>query len=324
MDKDTDQTNFWLAWHATCSAAACVDGETLKKACGGDQTKYGEVLDNLSETQKLAREMINSTNNKFKRALDYHNGVCKGRVNSDFADEVSNWRKDDPSFGCAFSLLESWLYAKESIKGRPFKDYLFEEVASRSGGMCNNLMGYINQTLRTLARNSFSKVCRREEQVDDEGNVLEDDISREDLRDDCYSLPSYLIVDINRVVDFFGEYVNELGSPQNGEPAVWDKDNWISLYCALHQIPINTPKIAALCRRAHSALSVVYKQTVGNLLLVLRKRLKASDRAIARAMDAGVVQVLDERMKNMPFYAELEAIRLGLVKKVDDKAEKSR
>lgn len=321
MDRDTDQTVFWLAWHETCSAAACVDGETLKKSCCGDSTRYSEIIDNLSETQKLARDMINSTNKEFKKALDYYNGVYKGRVNSDFADEVTNWRRGDPSFGCAFTLLESWLYAKESIKGRPFKDYLFEDVASRSGTVCKNLNGYVKRALWTLARNSFSKVYRREEQIDDEGNVLEDDIPREGLRDDYYSLPSYLMADINRVVDFFGEYIDELGSPRNGEPAVWDEDNWISLYCALHQIPVNTPKVATLCRRGHTAVSVVYKQTVGNLLLVLRKRLKASDRAIARAMETGVPQILDERMKNMPFYVELEAIRRERIKKADGEAE---
>lgn len=321
MDKDTDQTNFWLAWHATCSAASCVEEGSLRNACGGDQAKYGDVLADLSETQKLAREMIDSTNNKFKKALAYYNDVFRGRVDSEFADEVTNWKRGDPSSGCAFSLLESWLYAQESIKGRPFKDYLFEEVANRSGGECKNLTGYINQTLRTLAKKSFSKACRREERVDDEGNVLEDPIAASDLRSDMSSLSPHLIADIHHVAEFFAKYIDELGTPKGDEPAVWDEDNWISLYCALHQIPINTPKVASLCRRGHSALSIVYKQTVGNLLLVLRKRLKASDRAIARAMDDEVPRILDERMENMPFYTELEAIRLGRIKKVDGGAE---
>lgn len=321
MDKDTDQTNFWLAWHATCSAVSCVDKEALKNACGRDQAKYGEVLDNLSETQNLAREMIKSTNNKFNEALAYYNNVFRGRISSEFADEVTNWRSVDPSSGCAFSLLESWLYAKESIKGRPFKDYLFEDVANRSGGECKNLTGYINQMLRTLAQKSFSKTCRREERVDDEGNVVEDQIAASDLRSDMSSLSPDVIADIHRVADFFATYIDELGTPNGDEPAVWDEDNWISLYCALHQIPINTPRVAALCRRGHSALSIVYKQTVGNLLLVLRQRLKASDRAIARAMDDEVPRILDERMENMPFYTELEAIRLGRIKKADGAAE---
>jgi hypothetical protein len=71
-------------------------------------------------------------------------------------------------------------------------------------------------------------------------------------------------------------------------------------------------------------LAETYRQTVGNLLLVLRKRLKASDRAIAWAMEGGVQSVLGEKMRGMPFYADLERIRKSRLKKNSDEAENAR
>ena len=44
MDNTTDQTNFWLAWQATCAAVKCIDRDALEKACAADPNKYASVL----------------------------------------------------------------------------------------------------------------------------------------------------------------------------------------------------------------------------------------------------------------------------------------
>lgn len=308
MDKNTDQTNFWLAWHATCAAASCVDKDVLMRACQADRTKYSEVIEHLPETVKLSKEMIRMTNGIFKKALAYYDNVYKGH-NSDYVDEVAGWTDENFASGCAFTILESAFYAKESIKGRPFKDYLFEDEAGRPGGMCKNLAGYIKRTLRSLARISFSKFSRLAVPKNDEGEELEEQIAVSESWQDDYSLSPELKLDIHAVEERFAQYIDALGFPQDGEPAVWDGDHWISIYCFLNYLPINTPEVAKLCQRGHSALSVVYRKTVNNLLLDLRKGLKASDRAIGCAMNSGMLEILDKRMKNMPVYAALEAVR---------------
>jgi hypothetical protein len=325
MDSNTDQTNFWLAWHATCAAVDCTDGVTLESKCRKqpDPKVYKDVLSDISGTTKLALEIIGSTNLKFKNALNYFSGLYGKRRNSEYSDEAAGWQDDAPRQGCAFMVLESKLYAKKTISGRPFKDYLFEDVGNRADGLSKNICGYVIKTLRTIARDSFSKTERLEERVDDEGNVLEPQVDSTEKRDDLFSLSPRVKRDVAEVVEFFGRYVDELGSPEGDEPAAWDQDNWISIYCALHEIPINNPEVRALCRRGKSMLAEVYKQTVGNLLLVLRKRVKASDRAIAWAMTGGVQSLLDEKMKSMPFFADLERIRKNRHQTASDGAENS-
>ena len=326
MDSNTDQTKFWLAWHATCAAVDCTDASVLEKKCKEQPNpkKYAEVLADIPGTVRLASDIIKSTNYKFKKALSYFNDLYGKRRNSDYADEAAGWQDGVPGQGCAFTVLESKLYANETISGRPFKDYLFEDIGGRAGCLSGNICGYVNMMLRTVARDSFGKVPRIEEREDEEGNPLEFQGHSTENRNDLFSLSPSLRRDVNEVVEFFGKYVDELGLPDGDEPAAWDQDHWISIYCALHVIPINNPEVRALCRRGKSMLAELYRQTVGNLLLVLRKRLKASDRAIAWAMEGIVQSLLDEKMRGMPFYADLERIRKSRLEKNSDEAENVR
>ena len=315
MDDTTDQTNFWLAWKATCAAADCIDAAKLSEACARDEQSYHSVIEDLQGTVKLSREMIASTNNKFRSSLSHFNGLYGKRRSSEFADEVERWSDADPRNGCAFMLLESRLYDKKSIKGRPFKNYLYEDIGTRAGGIGGNLYGYVKLMLQTIARDSFSKYSRIQPVEGKDGGLVPGDEGSTEDRIDLASLSPSEMAEVNEISRFFGEYVAELGFSDDDEPPVWDQDHWISMYCALHQIPINNPEVARLCRRSKSMLAVVYRQTVDNLLLVLKKRLKANCRAIAWAMDTDIPAILDENMKDMPFYGELEKIRLRRLEK---------
>ncbi|MBO4287180.1 MAG: hypothetical protein J5985_03320 [Kiritimatiellae bacterium] len=323
MDKNTDQTKFWLAWRATCAAIDCTDSVVLESKCKENPEAYKDVLSDIPGTTELALEMIRSTNSKFENAVKYFSNLYGKRRNSDYADEVAGWQDGDPKRGCAFAILESKLYASESIKGHPFKDYLFETIGNRDRGLSGNICGYINSMLRTIARDSFSKTECIEERVDDEGRVLETQDASTDSRSDFSSLPPCQKVEIDEVVEFFGQYVDELGSPCGDKPSAWDKDNWISVYCALHEIPINNPEVRALCRHGKSMLAEIRNKTVANLLSALRER--ASDRAIAWAIMTGAVQsLLAGKMKDMPFYPDLERVRESLQKKRFGEAENHR
>ncbi|MCR4805647.1 MAG: hypothetical protein K5981_08335 [Clostridia bacterium] len=327
MDNNTDQTKFWLAWHATCAAVDCTDASVLESKCRAqpDPKAYEDVLADISGTTELALGIIKSTNFKFRSALHYFDELYGKRRLSDYADEAAGWQDGVPGQGCAFTVLESQLYANGTLAGQPFKDYLFEDIGCRPGGLSANICGYLNKTLRTIVQRSFSKTYRIEEHENDEGNEREGPrgLSTE-TRTDFSSLSPRLRGDVNEVIEFFGKYVDELGSPDGDVPAAWDKDHWISIYCALHEIPINNPEVRALCRRSRSMLAEIYTQTRDKLLFALRKRLKASDRAIAWAMDGGAQSLLDEKMRNMPFYADLERIRKNRLKKSADEAENAR
>jgi len=313
MNNTTDQTNFWLAWQATCAAVDCTERGSLKKACDKDQVKYKRVLDDLEGTQKLAREMIASTNFKFKKALFY----CRERMgnrNSDLVDEMSGWSDGSPQSGCAFTLLEGQLYANETIKGRPFKDYLFENIATRAGGMGVNLNGYVKRMLYDIAKKSFCKAPNYEPVVDEDGEIVDNVTKSADVPDEFMALPPNDQAEVAEVSEFFSHYVDERSAQRGERPPEWTRDNWIVLYCALHQIPVSTPDVASLCCHKKSAVALISKKTMGELLLCFRNR-PFSDKSIARAVQSRIPGILDEKMKEMPFYADLERIRVGRINK---------
>lgn len=312
MNNTTDQTNFWLAWHATCAAVSCTERPALEKACAADVDRYGSVLSNLDETQKLAREIIASTNFSFRKAMDYLRKRM-GNRNSDLIDEMSGWLDGSPGNGCAFMLLEGQLYANETIKGRPFKDYLFEDIATRAGGIGANLFGYVKAMLFDVAKKSFCKTLHYEPKVGDDGKPIDDVNLSTDKSDGFMDILPSDQAEVSDVSEFFGHYVDERGSPRGGKSPEWTRDNWIALYCALHQIPVSTADVASLCCHKKSAVALISKKTLGELLLSLRRR-PFSDKSIARAIQSRIPDILDEKMKGMPFYADLERIRVGRIK----------
>ena len=316
MDNTTDQTNFWLAWHATCAAVNCADRTALEKECAKDPEKYASVLGDIEGTLLLAREVIASMNFKFKGAMAYWKQRYGTRV-SDLEAEMSAWKDGSPQDGCAFTLLEGQLYANETIKGRPFKDYLFEDIATRKGGMCPNLFGYVKGMLSDVAKKSFAKTSHYEPKLDDEGKSIDDKNLSTEISDDFMSLPACDRAEIDDLAEFFERYVNELGVSFDGEPPVWTCDHWIAMYCTFHQIPVSMPAVAKLCRLKKSSVAILAKQTINNLLSALRGR-PFSNKAIAWAVQCRIPGILDEKMKEMPFYADLERIRAERIKKTSE------
>ena len=149
MNSNTDLTNFWISWHGTCSIRLCLKSQAK------------EVAD-------LANEVMQSTNADFRNQLR-HLGSTSGMRRSIYEDEAAQWGQNGDC-GSAFELAESQLYAKATINKRAFKDYLFEEIAGRDGGMNKNLYGYMQRVIysiagRVLARmsinQSITKMARR-------------------------------------------------------------------------------------------------------------------------------------------------------------------
>lgn len=302
MDRKTDYTNFWIAWKATCAIRDCLDREILVSKCReaiaqqGSAAGFAEVAEKADQVASLARDMMVSTNREFVNKLNYFS--CNGKRSSVFGDEVDAWKDN---CGSAFEIVEAELYEKQTIKGHPFKSYLFEQIGSRKGCISGNLHGYIKLMIRSIVRNSFGKESFIEPKENDEGQSMEVAYGTSDDRNDTWARSPELNSEIREVGEFFKHYLEELG----GE---WDKDYWIALYAGLNKMPINNPEVAALCRRGKSALAELSRKTMDHLLLALRGRF--SDRAIGGALVDGIMHdVLVEKVRGMSFLPALEALQ---------------
>ena len=164
MNSDTDLTLFWLAWQKTCSIRLCCSGherEYLEK-CSSDR----ELTDSIELVQSLASDVINSMNRRFDMLL----GKDVGMRISDLSAESGNWANQGT--GSAFELLESYLYGKQFLNGKPFKAYLLEDVAGRPGGMNKNLFGYLQRVLATVIHESYGENVYQPS-LDEDGREIE-------------------------------------------------------------------------------------------------------------------------------------------------------
>ncbi len=140
--KVRDLTDFFIEWHETCAIDKC------KRT---DDVRY--VHEMFDARFKLL------TNAPRRSALG--NGVVAlSDISIDF-DTIH-----------AFHLVELYYYGQDTIKGRPFKDHLFESAATKNDA--GRLNGYFLQTLRSLANDSFRKsVVQAGGRIKDEaGNEL--------------------------------------------------------------------------------------------------------------------------------------------------------
>lgn len=300
MDSKTDLTNFWIGWKATCAIRDCTDKAKLVEKCNekiaqkesiGD---FKEVVDDSDNVVRLANEVIKSTNVEFINKLNYFSQG--GKRSSVYGGEVDAWKAN---CGSAFEILEGEFYEKQTIKGQPFKSYLFENIGKRKGCLSGNLFGYIKLTIRSIVRNSFSKELEIEERENDEGDKVEVDVGSTYDRSDVHSRSAELNLEIKQVGEFFARYIEELGEE-------WDRDHWISLYAGFNRLPVNNPEVAALCKRSKSALAELSRKTMGNLLQALRGRF--SDRAIGGALEGVLQDALDKKIGGMDFFSPLEQV----------------
>ena len=304
MDRNTDQTNFWLGWKATCAAQDCANPKRLLQACGGDLEAVGIVPADAEAVAELARDVIGALNASFRQALDYYGGLHRHRRVSEYADEARGWSAEHPERGSAFHIVEGKLYAHETSKGRPFKDYLFEDAAARGGGMGKNLFGYLKWVAwRSCAKKSFGKEDRLEERTNDEGQPMEEDEGSTADRNDLYSLQADLRTDIRLAEENLVKFFD--GKKRDGD---WDSDQWISLYCAFHGLPLFSPGVAALCGKRKTMLAKARDRAVGDLASALRCDAGIRDRAIRAALTTRGAAILDAAMEDMPFFPELERL----------------
>ncbi len=292
MDSTTDMTPFWLAWHRTCAIRLCTKPHMaeLYKACADNP----ELLDDADNITRLAEEIIGITNSQFKRAISKPHGLRHSQYEAD----VASWNEQS-QLGSAFEIMEGRLYAREKINGRKFKDYLFEDIASRSGGISRNLFGYLQRILATIAEESFGDNVY-EPRIRDDGTALPPRrISLDGKTEVRQSLLPQQWLEAKEVVECFKEYMEEHSGPM-------DDDGWICLFCILNMMPIGGARVRPLLKRKHEAANSLCNRIKRELLHVLRQQFSVT--AIGAALNGPIQTELEKKIHGMPFFHDLQNI----------------
>ncbi len=291
MNSDTDLTLFWLAWQKTCSIRLCCSGherEYLEK-CSSDRG----LTDSIELVQSLASDVINSMNRRFDMLL----GKDVGMRISDLSAESGNWANQGT--GSAFELLESYLYGKQFLNGKPFKAYLLEDVAGRPGGMNKNLFGYLQRVLATVIHESYGENVYQPS-LDEDGREIEPaqvSLDGRKVLDAPYSPEE--CVEVHEVEESFRRYLIETGTS-------WDSDHWLVLFCMLNLLRVGSEKVRPLFTKGHQTINVWFSQMRSELLAWLRENL--SDKAIGGALNGNLQAILDENVRQMAWYCEIKNI----------------
>ncbi len=291
MNSNTDLTLFWLAWQKTCSVRLCCAGhdqEYLEK-CSSDR----KLIESIEQIQGLASEVINSMNRRFNMLLDKNAGM---RL-SDFSAESENW--DGQGAGSAFELLESYLYNKQYLNGKPFKAYLFEDAAERPGGMNRNLFGYLQRVLATMVAESYGENVYRPLKDEDGREVEPAEVSMDGQKVLASPYTPEEGVEIHEVEESFQRYLAENGPS-------WDSDHWLILFCMLNLLRVGSEKVRPLFAKGHQTINVWFSQMRSELLAWLRNGV--SDKAIGMSLDGNLQSILDDNVQKMPWYCEIKRV----------------
>ena len=294
MNSNTDLTLFWRAWQKTCSVRLC---------CAGHDREYQQLCssapdlnDRMDEVHALAKDVIKSMNNRFASLLK------KKETNtrlSEFSSESDGWGSGVAQ-GSAFELLESHLYSLESLNGKQFKAYLFENVAGRPGGMNKNLFGYLQRVLSTVVAESYGESIYQPAQDKDGDDIEPATIST----DGCTAVASCPTADVcteaHEVEDFFRAYLSE-------HETSWTPDHWLILYCILNMLRVGAANVRPLFTKGHQTINEWASQMKNDLLLRLRKEF--SDKAIGLALMGPLQKILEAKVRPMPWYPRANELR---------------
>lgn len=201
------------------------------------------------------------------------NGQAK--LVSEYSDYVRGWLTGDLSDVSAFELVEQHLYAKcakeakpgeepaePMLDGRKLKDYLFEDIGMRPGGLNKNLWGYLLKKdmvwrkgrcypswLRHVAKESFRLpvVSLREEGggASDEGGGdggggrRPSDVVPQEVGDAVKSLHVFLAA----------------SSGRSRWADVWDARDRIAACCLFFHYTLSDPFVLALAKTSKSSLA---------------------------------------------------------------------
>ena len=215
MSEMIDLTEAWLDWKETCAIRECnpVNRSNLAKVAQGTIKRK---IDNLP------RHIVSTWETYFK----------------------------NPSGFSVFNELETSLYKKDKIKGLPLKDYLFEVIGKRTGGLGKNVTGYLMLMLKRL----FQKTLANDLVVQEAGT---EDINP-NAPEDQTRKPEELIDEEDSTIQ--GNDEESIFKPARKlvEKIIfeeWDEDIRLGFYCMIKNIPLSNHDIEPLFKRRKSALA---------------------------------------------------------------------
>ena len=223
----------------------------------------------------------------------------RGWMVSEYRDLVAGWLEHDLTTTNAFELVEIDLYreaAKEShatdssqavepmLNGRKLKDYLFEDIGGRPGGLCKNLWGYLLRKsaapwgisrLRMVANKSFR-------------NPLVDRVfpgpGQGDGGSGTNPASSEETAAVMEVGGAFRKYLEENWFRS------FDVTDRVVLCCAFFQYVLSDPFVEQLVPIAKSALNIRKTKRVSEVFLYLRNA--GFESCDVRTMLCGMAQKL--------------------------------
>lgn len=211
----------------------------------------------------------------------------RGKMISEYRDLISRWYERDMTATNAFELVEIDLYresakkmavngtdgnAEPMLNGKKLKDYLFEDIGDRPGGLCPNLWGYLLKKsplvvngrkypsrLRMVANASFRNPVE-EKPCDSNG----DEVTSEPV--DPSSLESDRAILVRQAGDEFKMYLLENWTKS------FDVSDRVVLCCAFFEYVLSDPFVESLVPIAKSALGARKNKRVSEVFSLLKRK----------------------------------------------------
>ena len=257
---------------------------------GGEELSAADAFDHFSGEPDLRdiKEDPDEAVSAVAGSADTTNQVgFRGEMISEYRDLILRWYEKDVNATNAFELVEIDLYREAAAKsgadgsagsaepmlhGKKLKDYLFEEIGSRPGGLCKNLWGYLlkkNVTfvngrpypsrLRAVANASFRNPVEVKPCDSNGDEVPSEPVDPNSLEPDGDVL-------VLQAGDEFKKYL------LNNWTKSFDVSDRVVLCCAFFEYVLSDPFVESLVPIAKSALGARKNKRVSQVFSLLKRK----------------------------------------------------
>lgn len=307
-----DWTPFWIGWQVSCSIDICKNPAQFRRACR-DRLQPGCNYENLANLAKQAEEIAELARNADTAYSTFAFELLKSYQEN--SDVLTN---DFSENGRGFQELENWLYKKGEIKGKPFKVYLFQDAATRSGGMSRNLNGYFMKILeRHILQNTLFKESRRNkgingkglriismpQTVDENGNVSDQEFSYPENIANGWLLSAETHVQTEEIEKWFSEFLGRKANEWKGKEIYW-----IALYVLFFGMVLSNVHVLQLAGVEKSRFSHIAGTIKQELKEEMTSRFSAAGMQYA-LRGRTLHQMLAQTLKNKEWFESLKSIQ---------------
>ena len=205
----------------------------------------------------------------------------RGKMISEYHDLVYGWDHHDFGVTSAFELVEIDLYREAAeqggtagsdglrdakLNGKKLKDYLFEDIGGRPGGVCKNLWGYLLKEspspwgvsrLRMVANKSFRNPVEEGKSRQEDDDRGPDELPDPDLK-------PVEPVQVLQAGEVFRDYLVKRWM------AEFDVTDRVSICCAFLEYVMSDPFVAGLVPVGMSAFNARKTKRVSEIYSALR------------------------------------------------------